>query len=137
VRRCAGTLAAVTLATVLAACGGGTTATSEGPALPRSVANQLALKSDEIADALESGDECGAAHHADELKDRVDAAIEDGRIPPAFQDELLGAATDLQNDVNCTEKPEPKDKDKGKKKGHDTATTTLGTTVSTTTEESG
>jgi hypothetical protein len=130
---------AVTLAIALAACGGGTTSTSQAPALPRSVANELASKSDEIADALENGDQCGAAHHADELKERVDAAIADGRIPPAFQDELVGAATDLQNEVNCVEgSPEHKDK---KKVHEDTttlgATTTLGTTISTTTEESG
>jgi hypothetical protein len=130
---------AVTLAIALAACGGGTTSTSQGPALPRSVANELASKSDEIADALENGDQCGAAHHADELKERVDAAIAEGRIPPAFQDELVGAAIDLQNEVNCVE-GSPKQKDK--KKGHEDtttlgATTTLGTTISTTTEESG
>jgi hypothetical protein len=129
---------AVTLAIALAACGGGTTSTSRAPALPRSVANELASKSDEIADALENGDQCGAAHHADELKERVDAAIADGRIPPAFQDELVGAATDLQNEINCVEKkPEHKDEDKSEKKGPGSATTTLGTTISTTTEESG
>jgi hypothetical protein len=138
VRRSAGTLAAVTLAITLAACGGGATTTSQEPALPRSVADGLASKSDEIAEALENGDQCGAAHYADELKDRVDAAIADGRIPQAFEDELVGAATDLQNEVNCVEsKPAHKDQDKGKKKNHEGATTTLGTTISTTTQGSG
>ena len=144
-RRSAGTLAALTLAIVLAACGGGASDTTAGQAaaLPRAVADDLAAKSDEIADALDRGDQCGAAHHADELKDEVEAAVADGRVPAAYQGELERTATELQNAVNCDERgKENKDKDKdqdqgkGKKKGHDD-TTTLGTTVSTTTGESG
>jgi hypothetical protein len=137
VRPSAGTLAAITVAFVLAACGGGSSVNAEEPALPRSVANDLAGRSDQIADALDGGDVCGAAHLADELKDAVNAAVAGGRIPPAFQDELERTASDLQNQVNCEEKKEHKDEDKGKKKGHEDETTTLGTTVSTTTEESG
>ena len=138
VRRSAGTLAALTLAIVLAACGGGSDTTGgQAAALPRAVADDLAAKSDEIADALDRGDQCGAAHHADELKDKVEAAIADGRVPAAYQDELERTATELQNDVNCDgHGKEHKDEDKGKKKGH-ADTTTLGTTVSTTTGESG
>jgi hypothetical protein len=137
VRKLAGTLAAVTLAMVLAACGGGggSNSTAERQSLPRSVADDLAGRSDQIADALEGGDVCGAAHLADELKDAVDAAVAGGRIPPAFQDELERTATELQNGVNCVEdEKEPKDEDKGKGKGHDDSTT-LGTTLSTSTEE--
>ena len=139
VRPSAGTLAALTLALVLAACGGGSSVNSETPALPRSVADNLAAKSDEIADALDRGDQCGAAHRADELKDEVEAAIADGGVPAAYQGELERTATELQNNVNCDEQGKElkdEDKGKGKKKGHDD-TTTLGTTVSTTTEESG
>ena len=137
-RPSAGTLAALTLAIVLAACGGGSsTPAGQTAALPRAVADDLAAKSDEIAAALASGDQCGAAHHADELKDEVEAAIDDGRVPGAYRDELERTATELQNDVNCEEHgKEHKDEDKGKKKGHDD-TTTLGTTVTTTTGESG
>jgi hypothetical protein len=144
VRPSAGTLAALTLAIVLAACGGGAdTTAAQAAALPRAVADDLAAKSDEIADALDRGDQCGAAHHADELKDEVEAAVADGRVPAAYQGELERTATELQNAVNCDERgKENKDQDqdqdqgKGKKKGHDD-TTTLGTTVSTTTGESG
>jgi len=105
--------------------------------LPRAVANDLAAKSDQIAAALDSGDRCGAAELADRLKDAVDAAVSGGQVPPAFQDELEQTATDLQNEVNCEEKKEG-DKGKGKKKGQGDETTTamLGTTASTTTEES-
>jgi hypothetical protein len=136
VRPRAGRLAALSLAIVLAGCGGSTGTSAQEPALPRAVANDLAAKSDQIAAALDSGDRCGAAELADRLKDAVDAAVSGGQVPTAFQDELEQTATDLQNEVNCEEKKED-DKGKGKKKGHDAdGTTTLGTTLSTTTEES-
>jgi hypothetical protein len=138
VRRRAGTLAALSLAIALAGCGDSTRTSAEEPALPRAVANDLAAKSDQIAAALDSGDVCGAAGLADRLKDAVEAAVSGGRVPPAFQDELEQTATDLQNEVNCEEQQKEEDKGKGKKKGHDEdETTTLGTTLSTTTEESG
>jgi hypothetical protein len=137
VRPRAGTLAALSLAIALVGCGGSTrTSAPQEPALPRAVAKDLASKSDEIADALDSGDVCGAASLADRLKDAVDAAVSSGRVPPVFQKELEQASTDLQNEVNCEEQKQD-DKEKGKKKGHDEdETTTLGTTLSTTTEES-
>jgi hypothetical protein len=137
VRRRAGTLAALSLAIALAGCGD-TRTSAEEPALPRAVANDLAARSDQIAAALDSGDVCGAAELADRLKDAVEAAVSGGRVPPAFQDELEQTATDLQNEVNCEEPQKEEDKGKGKKKGHgEDQTTTLGTTLSTTTEESG
>lgn len=126
---------ALSLAIALAGCGDSTRTSAQEPALPRAVANDLAAKSDQIAAALDSGDVCGAARLADGLKDAVDAAVSGGQVPLAFQDELEQTATDLQNEVNCEEQKED-DKGKGKKEGHDDETTTLGTTVSTTTEES-
>jgi hypothetical protein len=136
VRPRAGTLAAISLAIALAGCGGSTTTSAQKPALPRAVAKDLAAKSDQIADALDSGDVCGAASLADRLKDAADAAVSNGRVPPAFQNELEHTATDLQNEVNCEEQKQD-DKGKGKKKRNDEdETTTLGTTLSTTTEES-
>jgi len=122
------------MAIALAGCGEGSGTSAQEPVLPRAVANELAAKSDQIADALDSGDLCGAARLADRLKVAVEAAVSGGQVPPAFRGELDQTATDLQNEINCEEKHE--DKGKGKKKGHD-ETTTLGTTVSTTTEASG
>jgi hypothetical protein len=120
----------MSLAIALAGCGGSTRTSAQEPALPRAVAKDLAAKSDQIANALDSGDVCGAASLA------VDAAVSSGRVPPAFQDELEQTATDLQNEVNCEEQKQD-DKGKGKKKGRDEdETTTQGTTLSTTTEES-
>jgi hypothetical protein len=125
----------MSLAIALAGCGHSTNTSAQKPALPRAVANDLAAKSDQIADALDSGDVCGAASLADRLKDAVDAAVSSGRVPPAFQDELVQTATDLQNEVNCEERKQA-DKGEGKKKGHGDETTTQETTMSTTTEES-
>lgn len=132
-----GTVAALSLAIALAGCGDSTKTPAQEPALPRAVANDLAAKSDQIADALDSGDRCGAAGLADRLKDAVETAVSGGQVPMAFQDELEQTATDLQNEVNCEEQEED-DKGKGKKKGQGDESTTTGqeTTVSTTTEES-
>jgi hypothetical protein len=130
----------LTLAVVLAACGGeGSNATAESPSLPRAVANDLAGRSDQIADALDGGDVCGAAQLADELKDAVDVAIAGGQVPSAFQAELERTATDLQNQVNCEQEhgDEGNEEGKEKKKDHEGETTTPGTTVSTSTEGSG
>jgi hypothetical protein len=136
VRPLAGTLAAFCLAIALAGCGGGSSPTTAQAELPRALADDLASKSDSIADALDAGDQCKAAQLADELKNAVEAAVSGGQVPSAFQGELVRNATDLQNEVNCDEK---KHEDKGKKEGHkqDGETTTLGTTISTTTTNGG
>ena len=133
--RVAGTLAALGLAVVLAACGGGSENEAERPALPGAVANSLADKADEIASALESGDQCGAARLADELKDGVEAAVSDGRVPAALRGELERTATKLQNELNCEQYPKEEHEEKGEKKGHEKHddTTALGTTTTTTT----
>jgi hypothetical protein len=127
-------LIALGLALAVAGCGGSSTNQPAQPELPHAIAANLAERSDAIADALDAGDTCGAAQLADELKDAVESALAGGRVPAAFQAELERNATDLQNNVNCTE--EHKDKGKGHdKKGE--STTTLGTTtISTTTEVS-
>src|SRR6188508_2063935 len=92
----------------LAGCGGGggNAAPPPGPAIERSTAEQLASKSDAIADALDGGDVCGAAGLADELNDQVIEAINAGRIPPAFQEDLQARTNELVNTVNC---PPPTD----------------------------
>ncbi len=133
----AGTLAALSLVAV-AACGGSAQPQAEERPLPRALASDLADKSEAIAAALDAGDQCGAAHLADELQDAVEAAVADGRIPAEFQGELEEAALDLQNGVNCVvEEEDPgttetkdkgKDEGKGKKKGHEDDSVTIETT---------
>jgi hypothetical protein len=118
-------------------CGGGSETTAPEAFIPSAVAEDLATKSDAVADALDAENVCDAAKRADELKDAVDAAVAGGEVPSVFRDELERTATDLQNQVNCEKKDE--EHGKGKKKGQDKdETTTLGTTSGdTTTVEEG
>ena len=134
----AGTPAALTLAIALAGCGGGSSGSPrQAAAIPGGVAKALASKSDEIADALEAGDVCGAAQRADDLKHAVEDAIAQGDVPAAFQRELVQTATDLQNEVNCVQEHEKEEEDKGDKKGHEKKgeTGTLEITTDTTGDE--
>ena len=130
-------LALASLAVILALAGcSGATSTRNDTAIPRSVANRLAAKSESIAAAWEAGDTCGAAQQADELKHAADDAIASGDIPVGYQGDLEAAVVNLQNTANCTDEgDEDEGNGKGKAKGHDkhdegvTITTdTLGTT---------
>jgi hypothetical protein len=110
-------------------CGGGErsaeTTAPPRPALPRNVAEDLADRSDAIADALDAGDVCTAAGRADELLDATITAINNGQVPQEFQENLQARANELVNTVNCppppttTEEDEENSEDKGKKKGRD------------------
>jgi hypothetical protein len=92
----------------LAGCGGGggDAAPPPGPAIERATAERLASTSDAIAEALDNGDVCGAAGLADRLNDQVIEAINAGRVPPTFQEDLQARANELVNTVNC---PQPTD----------------------------
>lgn len=117
---------AVCIAVVLAAagCGGGERSaetTAPRPTLPRSVADDLAARSDAIADALDAGDVCTAAVRADELKDATIAAINNGQVPSEFQEDLQARANELVNTVNCPPPPTTTEEtdDQGEGKGRD------------------
>jgi hypothetical protein len=129
-------LIALGLALALAGCGGSSNQRAQSePQLPRAIAEDLASRSEAIADALDAGDTCKAAELADGLKDAVEATLAGGHVPSAFRRELERNADDLQNEVNCTAE-EHGDEGKGKKKGQDknSPTTTIGTTsIGTTT----
>lgn len=128
----------------LAACGGGDDeAAPQAPAIPQALAEDLASQAEAIADTLEAGDECGAAHQADDLVAAVDVAVAEGRIPSELQDSLTETAVGLQDRINCPQ-PEEKDKDEkhkenGKPEGNgngngggDETTTAPDTTTTTT-----
>lgn len=83
------------------------------PSLSASTANQLAEQSERIAEQLDSGDVCGAAHSADEL----DGAVAEAEVSAELRTELEAATERLVNSVNCPPPPEPKEKDKKEKKG--------------------
>jgi hypothetical protein len=72
-----------------------------------------------VADLLARGERCEAAHEADRLLDQAGRVV--GSVPPRFQEELLSAANELVNAINCPP-PQPvaeedADEDRGKGKG--------------------
>jgi hypothetical protein len=105
-----GVVVGVAAAISLAACGSDEDSPPPKtvPALPAATAERLAAQSERIADQLESGDVCGAAHSADELD--FDAA--EANVPVALRAELEAATEQLVNSVNCPPPPEPEKKQK-------------------------
>lgn len=127
-------LAALTLACALSACGGGDT--SGTPQLDSAVAEQLAARSDAVADAIEANDGCAAAERVSELR----AALDETTVPDDIRREVERVAG---REFVCVEEQPPavlkqppvgdgdddgrdkqkwKDKQKkhkGKKHGHD------------------
>jgi hypothetical protein len=150
--------AALLVTVALAACGGGDsasdeTATAAAPTLPRTLAEELALASDEVADLIEAGDGCAASERAAELRERTLAAVESGEVPAELEDPLVTAVEALATEIVCepaaTEEEDDDDDDRGQGKGKakgkdkgedddqdDSPDGTTGTeTVGTTTEE--
>lgn len=146
----------------LAGCGGDKTETNAeapGPRIERAVAEQLADLSDELASSLESDDSCAASETAAQLRASVTQAINDGKVPDIYLEDLSGLANELEHQVPaCGEPPPPDDEDddgddgkkkkgKGKGKGKDdggedeatdiipTETIPIPTTVATTETE--
>jgi hypothetical protein len=99
---------------VLAGCGGSShRAAPPKPKLPAAVAEQLAARSDDVANKLDAGDECSALAAAKQLQHETIAAINAGRVPAALQESLSGAANDLVTHITCTPpQPQPPAVDK-------------------------
>lgn len=102
----------------------------QGPRIESATANDLAAISEEIADRLDSGDRCGAAESAARLRDGVTAAINGGKVPDVYLEDLSGLANELTFELQPCAEPAPdedeeededdgKGKGKGKKKGKD------------------
>jgi len=103
------------IAAVLAGCGAHShRAAPPQPKLPRALAQQLAARSDDVARKLDARDDCGALTSAQQLQQETIAAINQRRVPPAYQEALSGAANDLVRRIQCT----AHGKGKGKGKGH-------------------
>ena len=82
---------------MLVGCGGHATKQpprAQGPRLPRATAQQLASLSDAAASAL-AARSCDAPTRVAALQAATLRAINAHRIPPEFQEELLGAVNDL------------------------------------------
>ena len=118
-------------ALVLAGCGGGsdntftttqertTTTTTSAPTIRSAVAQQLAGSSDEIAQLLDAGDTCGAAHAADRLRNELTAAINGGAIPGLYLEDLSSSVNELQAQLRCSPPAEEDDHGNGNSKGRD------------------
>ena len=99
------------------ACGGSEEAAPAEPRLPRALAETLAAKSDAVAGHLDAGDSCSAAEEATSLQETALAAIENDKVPRAFEAELVASVTELADSIRCEEDDEDGDKDNGEGKG--------------------
>ena len=113
--------AALAAALCLAGCGGGSEhRAAPQPRLPASVASALASRSDEVAQALAGGNQCRALSLAQQLQRETISAINAGRVPGAFQEQLGSTVGDLLSRIQCVPAAKPpesgKHKGKGKKK---------------------
>ena len=105
------------LAVALSACGSSsdTTTTTARPPVSRETADHLAKLSSRIADDLDAGDTCSAAHAADDLK----AAVERSDLPDNIRPGVDTVAGDLVDQVNCPPPPPPPEPEKKPKKHDD------------------
>jgi hypothetical protein len=106
----------VLAALCLAGCGSGSnTRAAPQPRLPQPVAAALASASDEVAAALRAGDSCQAFSLAQNLQQDTVAAINRGKIPGPFQEDLGSTVADLLSRIRCV--PAQSTHDNGKHKG--------------------
>ena len=107
--------AALAAVLCLAGCGGGSERrAAPQPSLRQPVAAALASHSDEVARALTAGDPCLARSLAQQLQRETIAAINAGRIPGAFQEQLGSTVADMVSRIQCV--PVEKKHDRGKHK---------------------
>ena len=97
--------AALAAALCLTACGGAKQSAPPPPAFSRAVAASLAAQSDAIASALAVGDSCRAATLAHRLQQDTIAAINEGRVSGALQEQLSSAVNALVVRVHCVPPP--------------------------------
>jgi hypothetical protein len=108
--------AALAVALCLAGCGGASKhRVAPQPKLPGPVASALASRSDDVARALAGSDRCRALSLAQQLQQETIAAINAGRVPGAFQEQLSATVGDLVARIQCV--PAAKPHDSGKHKG--------------------
>ena len=108
---------ALAAALLLAGCGSGSEQRAgppPQPTLPQPVAAALASSSDGVAQALSAGDPCGALTLAQQLQQQTVTAINAGRVPSAFQEQLGSTVADLVSRIDCVPAPNKHDNDKHK-----------------------
>ncbi len=108
--------AALAAALFIAGCGSSSQhRVAPQPKLPAPVAAALASRSDEIVQALAVGDSCQALSLAQQLQHETVSAINAGRVPGAFQEQLASTVGDLVSRIQCA--PAQNKHDNGKHKG--------------------
>jgi len=100
----------------LGGCGESAERTTPPPTLERTLASDLAARSDAVADALVAGDSCRAATLADELQRKTIEAINRGQVAPRLLEPLSASVNDLVSRVHCIPPP-PKEHGHGKHEG--------------------
>ena len=86
----------------LASSGCGGSDGGEGTAaLPEPVAREVYVAGAAIEAALQAGRACSAAKRASELRMRTVGAVNAGDVPARLQEELLGAANELAESIQC------------------------------------
>ena len=93
--------------TALAGCGGAPEPKVVQPHLPHALATQWRAQADAVAAALAAGDGCEARRRAAALQATVIDAVNRHRVPPRFQETLLGSVTGLAARIGCTPPPPP------------------------------
>jgi hypothetical protein len=110
--------AVLATALTLAGCGSGSEErAARQPKLSQPVAAALAALSDDVAQTLAAGDSCRALTVARQLQQETVAAINAGRVPAPFQEQLGSTVGDLVSRIRCVPAVNPHDS--GKHKGKD------------------
>jgi hypothetical protein len=64
--------------------------------------------SDEVAEHLDGGDACAASESAARLRESVTAAINDGKVPEVYLEDLSGLVNEIEAQIpECAEPPPP------------------------------
>jgi hypothetical protein len=92
---------------LLAGCGGAHPTTPRLPRLPHALASTWRAEADGVASALAAGDGCLAQQRAVALQSSVIGAVNKRRLPPRFEETLLGSVNDLVSRIACVPPPAP------------------------------
>jgi hypothetical protein len=75
--------------------------------LPQPIADDLARRSDLVAERLEANDPCGALAEAEALQEQTIQVVNARRVPPRYQEELTSAVNSLRASIECPVQVEP------------------------------
>jgi hypothetical protein len=87
-------------------CGGGKSR-DESELLPPDLGESLVQRADSVRASIERDDACTARGQAAALERAIADAIEQNRVPPALEGELLRRSSSLHASIVCVEPPPP------------------------------